>query len=348
MNRVEVALLSFDSAAHGGVQRYTRLVMAALRVADLEATLVEIGTTTRQTPVGGWEKLRGGAEALRRLVRLRPKVIWATHPNLAPVGLAASITASSRFVVTVHGTDGWSRLRPLTLASLKSAHALLPVSRFTAAVTRDLNCRQVVVPNAVDPALAKQLVAVHESPAKARDEPIAAVMISRLDRDFEDKGGETVFRLALEGLLRVRIIGDGPRRDLLTAAAPPNVKFAGAVDDSGLASEYAAADLVLLLSDLRFGRNPAGEGFGIVVAEGAMAARPAVVTASGGTTDAVIGGVTGWILPIRPTLSELRSVVSSASERGRIPNMGRSARELALERYSFEQLVGNVRKVVEL
>ena len=86
--------------------------------------------------------------------------------------------------------------------------------------------------------------------------------------------------------LRFRIIGDGPLRDALRAAAPSNVTMLGAVDESTLWREYASTRVHLALSY---------EDFGITPLEAAAAGKPTVARRSGGYLD-TITPTTGLLL----------------------------------------------------
>ncbi len=89
------------------------------------------------------------------------------------------------------------------------------------------------------------------------------------------------------GDLRFRIVGDGPLRQELTASAPSNVTFLGAVSDDDLWQEYTGTRVHLALSH---------EDFGITPLEAAAAGRPTVARRSGGYLD-TITSTTGLLVP---------------------------------------------------
>lgn len=80
------------------------------------------------------------------------------------------------------------------------------------------------------------------------------------------------------------IVGDGPDRQRLEAAAPSNVSFKGRLSDTDLAAAYAAARALIF---------PAEEDFGLVPVEAMAAGRPVIAFGRGGATESVIDGQTG-------------------------------------------------------
>jgi glycosyltransferase involved in cell wall biosynthesis len=122
--------------------------------------------------------------------------------------------------------------------------------------------------------------------------------------------------------LRVLIVGDGPMRPQLetTTAAfrlRHMVQFAGHRDD--VPQLLAAAD-VLVLPSLY-------EGLPNVVLEAMRFAKPVVATAAPGTTEVVVNGETGLLVPLHdpPALAQaMRSIVSDPAVAHRLGASGRS------------------------
>jgi glycosyltransferase involved in cell wall biosynthesis/GT2 family glycosyltransferase len=88
---------------------------------------------------------------------------------------------------------------------------------------------------------------------------------------------------------RLIVVGDGPELGRLTRTAPPNVTFAGNVDDDELAA---------LLHGARALVHPMPEEFGIVMAEAQAAGVPVIAPRAGGALEIVRDGVTGRLLEI--------------------------------------------------
>ena len=102
---------------------------------------------------------------------------------------------------------------------------------------------------------------------------------------------------------RLLVVGDGPLRQSLEAAASPNVTFLGGVDDERLRDLYRSARALVY---------PAEEDFGIAMAEAQACGAPVIGLAAGGALDIVEPGETGWLIPDR-SLDAIRSAVRRAA-----------------------------------
>jgi glycosyltransferase involved in cell wall biosynthesis len=102
---------------------------------------------------------------------------------------------------------------------------------------------------------------------------------------------------------RLLVVGDGPLRPSLEAAAPSNVTFLGGVDDERLRDLYRSARALVY---------PAEEDFGIAMAEAQACGAPVIGLAAGGALDIVEPEETGWLIPDR-SLGEIRSAVRRAA-----------------------------------
>jgi glycosyltransferase involved in cell wall biosynthesis len=86
----------------------------------------------------------------------------------------------------------------------------------------------------------------------------------------------------------LRIVGDGPDRRRLEAAAGPSVTFLGARSNEEIRDLYRGAAAVLL---------PGIEDFGIAPVEAQACGRPVVALAEGGALETVVPGETGMLVP---------------------------------------------------
>ena len=123
------------------------------------------------------------------------------------------------------------------------------------------------------------------------------------------------------------VVGDGQLRSQLAAAAPPNVTFAGAVDDAELRRLYREAVSLVY---------PAEEDFGIVMAEAQACGTPVIGLRRGGAVDIVEDGVTGWLIDDQD-VEQLRGAIRRAgSEELDRPEIARRARRFTPERFRQE------------
>ena len=104
-----------------------------------------------------------------------------------------------------------------------------------------------------------------------------------------------------------------------------------------MANEFAAADLCVLATRTRFGRNPYGEGFGLVLIEAQVAGTPVVAPAYGGSNDAFIEGVTG-VAPADESAGALAKTLGQLlGDRSRLAQMGKCAAEWSREFFAPER-----------
>lgn len=102
----------------------------------------------------------------------------------------------------------------------------------------------------------------------------------------------------LQKKIRYRVVGPTVRRsyrrkvERLAADCPFPVEFAGAIGETALAAEYAAADLFALCSQ-PLPRSI--EGFGLVYLDASAAGLPIVANRIGGVAEAVLDGETGLL-----------------------------------------------------
>jgi glycosyltransferase involved in cell wall biosynthesis/predicted metal-dependent phosphoesterase TrpH len=87
---------------------------------------------------------------------------------------------------------------------------------------------------------------------------------------------------------RLAIVGDGPARSILEAAAPDGVEFLGELRGDALAQAYASADIFCFPSTT--------DTFGQVILEAAASGLPAVAAAAGGALELVGHRSTGLLV----------------------------------------------------
>ena len=131
------------------------------------------------------------------------------------------------------------------------------------------------------------------------------------------------------------IAGTGPHRHRLHARAWARglssvVHFAGPRTD--VPDLLAAADLFVLASEF--------EGLPLSLMEAMAAALPAVGTDVCGTSEIILDGVTGCLVPPRNSAALARAVVEALSDRARAATWGTAGRQRALTHFSAERMAG--------
>ncbi len=228
-------------------------------------------------------------------------LVFCAHSNLAFVALVVRWIARARLVVSVHGTDVWTRPRSrLAGWSMKRADMILSVSAFTVERMRSWlpgpRPAALVVPNAVrleafgvadrDP----DLVAHYGLEGKR-----GIMTLGRMAADERAKGFDEI--IALMPRLRETCpdlvylcAGDGDDRPRLEAKArdlgcEDCVVFTGRIPELRKADYYRLADAYIHPS--RF------EGFGIVLIEALACGMPVLGSTADATSEALRNGELG-------------------------------------------------------
>lgn len=142
---------------------------------------------------------------------------------------------------------------------------------------------------------------------------------------------------AKAGRVQLLIVGDGPLRDDLKAAAVGlPVVFAGFLNQGDIARAYAASDCLVLPSD-------AGETWGLVVNEAMASGLPAIVSDQVGcANDLVRAGETGQVFPCSDVEKLAEWMQISAGQPTLLAHWGERAERHVATHYCFERVVDGV------
>ena len=138
----------------------------------------------------------------------------------------------------------------------------------------------------------------------------------------------------------VVVAGTGPeqkRLERLAAKTSTPILFAGRVPEEDAPALYASADaFVLPVADRWFGLDV--EGLGVVLLEAAASGVPCVAGRSGGTPEAVVDGVTGYLVNANRPAELVDRIVSLLQDEERARGMGSAGTAFVAERYSNRPL----------
>jgi phosphatidyl-myo-inositol dimannoside synthase len=344
-----ILLLTPSRGLGGGIERYVETVQWALTEQGIEHSRIDLIWNTGYKRV--FTHFRLLVEA-RRNIRASsiPVQIIAAHPALLPVASLLAREQAARCVsVVCHGVDVWG-YRPLIRRRLEN-HLI-----------RRRNIRAIAVSSFTAGMLARRTQATILSPGLSKAWFNKLVEASAL---CKEKNGEfrivTSFRLeswrrkglpellnAVHTLSRndVRVIvcgtGKPPAALQLLAQKYQFCDLKCDLSDLELASHFASADLFVLATRTRTGRNPSGEGFGMVLLEAQIAGTPVVGPAYGGSHDAYIDGVTGTT-PVDESAGSLSRILDELlSDREKLAWMGNNAADWARETFAPENYAPRV------
>jgi glycosyltransferase involved in cell wall biosynthesis len=282
--------------------------------------------------------------ALRREQRERPEVIHTHLPTALFAGEAAAVARETGvpLVLTYHNDVAGEGLKKI-VAGLYNRR-ILP--RLLAA------CARIVVTSPLYPVRSPwldehdpRLVSIpwgveverfHPLPQEP-PLPFTVGFLSLLDSHHRYKGLEVLLQ-ALQGLpVRLRVGGHGEdleryRQRARELGVADRVEFLGFIPDAELSAFYGACHVFALPST--DGRR---EGFGLVLLEAMACGRPVVTTPIVGIAGDVENRDVGLLVPPNDPAA-LATALRSLERRSDLAAMGRRARDLVEERYTWERV----------
>lgn len=141
---------------------------------------------------------------------------------------------------------------------------------------------------------------------------------------------------------RFLLIGEGPMRQTIETQ----------IEELGLAENFILAgtrrDVVELLAAMDISVLPSlEEGFSNTILESMAAGRPVVATAVGGNPEAVVDGVTGFLVPPRSSEALAQAILGLLGDREKAGSMGRAARERVRQEFTMGKMVGEMEAVYD-
>jgi phosphatidylinositol alpha-1,6-mannosyltransferase len=296
------------------------------------------------SPRGRIAALNAGAliEGLRR----RPDVVLCGHIAASPAAWSLRHALGIPYVQYLHGREAVTRPR-LTVAGLRSAAAVIVVSRYTERLARHYGADERKIhriPPGVD------LPDAFEG--EQHNGSATVVSVARLDQRY--KGMDVLLRAmplvhARVPQARLRIVGDGPRRGAYerlaqAVGASAYVSFLGPLPDQQ--RNAVLADAAVFAMPSRLPADGGGEGFGIVYLEAAALNVPSVAGAVAGARDAVVDGETGVLVDPTDHVAVADALTQLLSDPARRRALGRAAAERARQ-HAWPIVAGNVEQLLE-
>jgi phosphatidyl-myo-inositol dimannoside synthase len=342
-------LLSPSCGLGGGIERYVETLEWAFAAQGVEYARVDLNHGDRLSRGLAHARMLAQCRNVLR-VNQRPTRLVVAHRALLPVASLLMREQSARGIsVICHGTDVWGdrpRLRQgiegWLMQRLKVR--VVAVSSFTAGALSG-DCAAIILP----PGLSRDwfYTLVDSSMRTHLQEKVVSIVTAFRLGDWQGKGLPQLLQ-AVEMLARtdvsLTICGSGEASPELRSLVNhyPFCSLMPGLSDRELAQKLAQADLFVLATRTRPGRNPSGEGFGLVLLEAQVAGTPVVAPASGGSHDAYLDQVTG-VAPAEETAESLYKTLDDLlRDRHRLVQMGQKAAEWARESFSPDRYAARV------
>jgi glycosyltransferase involved in cell wall biosynthesis len=134
---------------------------------------------------------------------------------------------------------------------------------------------------------------------------------------------------------RMKVIGTGPERERLEHDYADTAEFLGRVSDEEVAEAYAHARALVV---------PNVEEFGIAAIEAQASGRPVVAIDDGGTSETVLDGVTGVLVPSGTVDEFAQAIRHTDFDRFEPKRISEHARQFSVEAFQ-ERLLAEVERV---
>jgi phosphatidyl-myo-inositol dimannoside synthase len=317
--RIVLALVP-SKGRGGGIESYARAILEALGTSGIGVLVLYLSEGDQR--IDFTQKLRFVGRVLREARRSAFEGQLTIVAFIRSFGLLASVAAKvaghgARSFVVYHGAELWNRRLLDDLQTRLSTSAPVAVSAYSAGAAARIGAAQVLHPG-IPLDRFQRLAGTARMRQTSAD--LAVLSVFRLP-DFDGKGGHFVLkacsRLRSNGrTVTLTFAGRGPVPESLMGVCRINdwVDVRESPTDSELDALYSESDIFVLATRTRSGRRlVSGEGFGIVLAEAALAGLPVVAPAFGGSSDAYIEWVSG-IRPRDESVDALTNVLTWAAE----------------------------------
>jgi phosphatidylinositol alpha-1,6-mannosyltransferase len=319
---VHITGLFPELAGTGGVQEASRLTVAALddiarkRGWSLDFTGLNdplgpqtLGLDQKEVPFDGFARrkvsfIRSAMKRARAAMQIDTHIIFAGHPNLAPIAAWMQKTSShARAIVVAHGVEVWEPLPVVRRATLRSAFRVVAPSSYT--IQKLIEVQRVPTERTRKLAwpISEAFLRFADRPDELRLPPglregQIVLSVGRAAANERYKGTDNLIRsiARLRGnfpSLRFVNVGGGddlPRLQRLAneLGVSDRVHLLQGLSRAQVAGCYARADVFALPST--------GEGFGLVFLEAMAFGKPVVAAAAAGALDIVRDEVNGLLV----------------------------------------------------
>ncbi len=295
--------------------------------------------------------------------------IHAVHCGLVlPDGLSGWLlqqTLGIPYIIYTHGKEILEHQKHpenelLMRIAFEGAMSVVSNSYYTAGLLKDfgISSEKIVrIPPGIEPHQWTKTIPIKQVDTLIKKHQLGnRPIILTVGRLNERKGHDTVIQAMPRILSEVPdaiylIVGDGLNRDNLQALTQQiglekSVIFAGEVPDEALPAYYQLATVFTMIS-----RQPPGshevEGFGIVYLEANACGLPVVAGRSGGVSDAVVDGKTGFLVDPFSVEEVATAMIQLLNHPQLCKQFAETGKKRALEAFSWQQSSQKLQTLIE-
>jgi len=356
--KLKILVLATDVFSTGGIQRYIRYQIKALRSIDwLDKIVVFSLWPKRQDDLfeedfrvdyegkgaDFFSKIIFSLRAIAVAVRKKPDLVLCNHISFTPLAAIIQKLTGIPYSVNVYGLEIWSSMRKRELEGLKEAKAIIGDCKFTLEYIKDnFNINEgkmFLLYDCVDmEKFSPQAVAqeIYDKYSIDKNKKIVSVF----GRLVYDKGQETMIRFLkfLPEEIILLIVGSGPRlkdwKELAKAEGVENrVIFTGRVPEEDLIYMYNLSDFVIYLSEFK---KYEGGALPLVLIEASACEKPIIGSNQDGAAEAVKDGFNGFVVPPRDQETIVKKIKYLFSQPSVLREMGKNGRQYVKENFSYE------------
>lgn len=353
----------------GGISRYNRFQIQALRTICGESQVkvfsllgLEKNNSFEENFSVEWSgrfvsktlrKIDFAMAVSRAVFQWKPDIIWVAHVNLSPLAVKLSRWIGAKTVLNAYGLELWSGLSKSRQTGLKSVDAVIADCFFSARyLEEEAEYRKknsvTVIWDAVDttrffPAHSSlEVIRRYNIPDPSKN--LNLLTLGRITKNSDHKGYHRlleVFSIVAKEIKNLQLIyaGSGDLVNFLrekaeTIGLSDRVHFAGSIHEHDLPDIYRAAHLFSLVSDRGKGR---GEGVPVTPLEAAACGVPCIVGNQDGSSEAVVDGITGFIVDPFDFSNHANKILCLAHDKELRINMGIANSQRAIAEFSFSK-----------
>ncbi len=354
----KILVLATDVFSKGGIQRYTRYQVKALReTPDTEVTLLSLWGKDQSntfeedfavdyigTGVGFLSKLKFFAAAWHAARAKKINLVICNHVALAQVAFALKVLLGIPYAVNVYGLEIWNGLTSFKLKALRRARLVIGDCNFIL---------KYVVSNLAIPPERTALLYDCVDITTFRPQPVPKELFERyaipqdkfrllaIGRLVYDKGQKTVIEIMkdLPKEIVFVIAGGGAAREKWEALAKnegiaDRVIFTGRIAEEELIPMYNAGDVFIYLSEFK---PHEGGGLPLTSIEAAACEKPVLTSNEDGAAEAVAHGKTGLVMAPRDHKAIVDGILTLFNDAALRSAMGKAAREYVTAEFAYEK-----------